>query len=237
MSSASVPDGPPQEQPATPVRGTTVDYVLDQLRAGVLQGRYVPGQRLIEADLTRDLGVSRGPLREAFRRLSAEGLLETVPNRGALVRRLTPQEMRELFQIRTGLECLAVELAAETTADPAVRAQFQLDVAGVFVERVRWPGPDYIGENQCFHDGIARASSNQQLAQLMRQLQLPLLLNQTAGLLREEDLLASVSEHRAIATAILAGDGTTAQAQMRLHLQRAMAVAEAMPPAIFPSSN
>src|SRR4051794_23769084 len=234
MSSASVPDGLPDQVPAAPVRGATVDYVLEQLRAGVLQGRYAPGQRLIEADLTRDLGVSRGPIREAFRRLSAEGLLEMVPNRGALVRRLTRQQMRELFQIRTGLECLAAQLAAETTSDPAVRAQFERDVAGVFVERVRWPGPDYIDENQCFHDGIARASGNQQLAKLMRQMQLPLLLNQTAGLLREDDLLASVSEHRAIATAILAGNGTAAQAQMRLHLQRAMAVAEAMPPAMFP---
>src|SRR4051795_5578940 len=84
------------------LRGGTVDYVLDHLRTGVMQGRYAPGQRLIEADLTRDLRVSRGPLREAFRRLSAEGILEMVPHRGALVRRLTMREMKEFFQIRVG---------------------------------------------------------------------------------------------------------------------------------------
>ena len=62
--------------------------MASHLKDGILAGRYAPGQRLIEADLTRDLGVSRGPLREAFRKLTAEGLIESVPNKGAVVRRL-----------------------------------------------------------------------------------------------------------------------------------------------------
>lgn len=74
-----------------PARGGIVEYVVDQLRTGVLQERYAPGQRLIEADLTQDLRVSKGPLREAFRRLSAEGLLEIVPNRGAMIRLSLPK--------------------------------------------------------------------------------------------------------------------------------------------------
>src|SRR5262245_43090553 len=103
-SGTDLPDGPE--------RGGTVEYILEHLRSGVLQGLYAPGQRLIEADLTQELRVSRGPLREAFRRLSAEGLLEIVPHRGAMVRRLTLREMRELFQIRLGLEMLAARLAS-----------------------------------------------------------------------------------------------------------------------------
>jgi len=229
MSSAPYLD--PASDP--PARGSTVDYVLGRLRAGVLEGRYAPGQRLIEADLTRDLRVSRGPLREAFRRLSAEGLLEMVPNRGALVRRLTRRQMAELFQIRIGLESLAAQLAAEAMSDGSVRARFEQDVAQTWTEGPRWPGPAYIDENHRFHDAIARASGNEQLVQLMRQLQLPLLLSQTAGLLREQDLLASVAEHRAIAASILAGDGAAAQEGIRAHLQRAAAVAETMPSRVF----
>lgn len=86
-----------------PVRGATVDYVLEHLRQGIVRGRYAPGQRLIEADLTDELGVSRGPLREAMRRLSADDLLEIVPNRGAIVRRLSLREMLELsISVRSG---------------------------------------------------------------------------------------------------------------------------------------
>ena len=111
-----------------PARGGTVEYVLEHLRNGVIQGRYAPGQRLIEAALTRDLRVSRGPLREAFRRLSAEGLLESVPHRGALVRRLTLREMKELFQIRVQLETLAAQLADDAMPDPAARSRFEREI-------------------------------------------------------------------------------------------------------------
>ena len=78
------------------MRGATVDYVLQHVRDGIFQGHYAPGQRLIEADLTRELGISRGPLREALHRLAADKILEIVPNRGAIVRRLSKREMLEL---------------------------------------------------------------------------------------------------------------------------------------------
>ena len=61
------------------MRGATVDYVINHLRDGIFQGQYAPGQRLVEADLTRELGISRGPLREALHRLAADKLLEIVP--------------------------------------------------------------------------------------------------------------------------------------------------------------
>ena len=103
------------------MRGATVDYVINHLRDGIFQGQYAPGQRLVEADLTRELGISRGPLREALHRLAADKLLEIVPNRGALVRRLSLREMLELFSIRIALETLAVREATARLADPAIR--------------------------------------------------------------------------------------------------------------------
>ena len=216
-----------------PARGGTVDYVLDHLRNGLLQGLYAPGQRLIEADLTRDLRISRGPLREAFRRLSAEGLLEIVPNRGALVRRLTLREMKELFQIRVGLETLAAHLATEAMADPAVRARFEREVTPIWQEHPRAAGPEYIEENHLFHDAVVTASGNEQLLRLTRQLRLPVLLYQVTATLKAESIAASLAEHRAIARAILAGDSEQAQAHVRAHLQRALILAEAMPQRAF----
>ena len=107
------------------MRGATVDYVLQHVRDGIFQGHYAPGQRLIEADLTRELGISRGPLREALHRLAADKILEIVPNRGAIVRRLSMREMLELFSIRIALETLATREATANLADPAIRARFE----------------------------------------------------------------------------------------------------------------
>ena len=212
-----------------PPRGGTVDYILEQLRRGVMQGRYAPGQRLIEADLTREFGISRGPLREAFRRLSAEGLVEIIPHRGALVRRLTLREMKELFQIRVGLETLAAQLAADAMSDPQVRARFEREIEPIWDETPRVAGPAYIDENHRFHDAITQASGNEQLLRLTRQLRLTALMYQLVSTLTHENIAASVAEHRLIARAILDGDGNSAQQHVGSHLSRALRVAETMP--------
>lgn len=103
------------DQPADQRRGATVDYVVSQIRSGILDGRYVAGQRLITRDLTEDLGISRGPIREALRRLAAEGMVELVPNRSPVVRHLTIKQVSNLFQIRETLEGLAARLARRTS--------------------------------------------------------------------------------------------------------------------------
>ena len=228
-----MPPLPANDRPDAPARGGTVDYVVEQLRAGMVQGRFAPGQRLIEADLTRDLRISRGPLREAFRRLSAEGLIEIVPHRGALVRRLTQREMTELFQIRSSLEALAARLAAAGVVDPEVRARFKADIAPIWDDGLRMASLDYIGENHRFHDAIVAASGNEQLLRLTRQMRLPVLMYQLVGSLKAENIAASLAEHRAIARAILSGDGASAEERVKAHLQRALGIAEAMPDRVF----
>ncbi|WP_205648555.1 GntR family transcriptional regulator [Acuticoccus kandeliae] len=214
-------------------RGGTVDRLVVGLRDGILNNRYAPGQRLIEADLTRDFGVSRGPLREAFRRLSAEGLLEIVPNRGALVRRLTYVETIELFQIRTALEALAVRLAAAAIDTDGNAARFEAAIERIWEDVPRTNGAVYHEENWQFHHAILDVCGNAQLAALSRQLQLPLIMLQLSGAMNPDMYQASVKEHRAIARAILAGDPDAAEARMRGHLGRALEIAAAMPESIF----
>jgi|FEC22Drversion2_1045045.scaffolds.fasta_scaffold00846_9 DNA-binding GntR family transcriptional regulator len=211
--------------PALPgVRGTTVERIVKHLREGILNSRYAPGQRLIEADLTRDLGVSRGPLREAFRRLSAEGLIETVPNRGALVRRLTRREALELFQIRIELEALGARLAATNMAERDIRSAFEAAIGPIWSEAPRLSQIAYLEENKRFHDAVIGASGNCQLVGIHRQLQLPLIMVHVSGALDAAVLAHSVAEHRQIAAAILAGDGSAADLEMRRHLERAFAL-------------
>lgn len=214
-------------------RGTTVERLVENLREGILYGRYAAGQRLIEADLTRVFGVSRGPLREAFRRLSAEGLIESVPNRGAVVRRLTRKETRELFQIRTALEMLAAQLAAANISSPGVRERFEAAIAPIWNNSPRNMPLAYLDENKIFHQAVVDASGNDQLASVGRQLQLPLIMFQLSGALTVDILGKSNAEHRAVAQAILAGDGAAAAEHMRKHLDRASRFAEQLPGQVF----
>jgi DNA-binding FadR family transcriptional regulator len=80
----------PSDVPQGTRRPSAVEQVVNSLFSGLMSNRFAPGQRLIEVDLTAEYGVSRGTLREAFRRLAADGLIEIVPHRGAIVRRLSP---------------------------------------------------------------------------------------------------------------------------------------------------
>lgn len=218
-------------------RGTRVDHVVGHLRDGILNGRFAPGQRLIEADLTAELGVSRGSVREAFRRLSAEGLIEIVPNRGALVRRLSFRETEELFQIRSELEALAARQAAVALGDAAARRRFEAAIAPIWNDAPRLSSAAYFEENKQFHEAVAAASGNSQLATLTRQLQLPLIMFQVSGALTAAVLAASVAEHRRIATCILDGDAAAADREVRRHLERAAAFTREMPPHTFRPSG
>jgi len=86
-----------------------VDHVANTIIQGIKEGRYVPGQRLVEADMTRDLNISRGPLREALRLLAAVGLLELVPNRGAIIRRLSVEDVINRYRLLDVLGKMAIE--------------------------------------------------------------------------------------------------------------------------------
>ena len=110
-----------------PAHGATVPFIVARLRDDILARRVSPGARLVEGELTARFSVSRGPVREALRRLSAEGLIEHWPHRGALVRRLTLREIRELFEIRVEMEALAARLAAAAEISGTAPALHRLD--------------------------------------------------------------------------------------------------------------
>src|SRR5512136_1769949 len=98
--------GPAEPGPAA------VDRVYARLRSGILDGSYPQGARLGEVELAETLGVSRTPVREALRRLGSEGLVETLPNKGARVRTWSPQELDAISDLRALLEGHGAALAA-----------------------------------------------------------------------------------------------------------------------------
>ena len=203
--------------------GATVAHIVDGLRRDVLAHRLRPGERLVESALTKRFSVSRGPVREALRRLAAEGLIEHAPNRGAVVRRLSPRDIGELFQIWLELEALAARLAAQSP-DKAARARFIEAIAMIFVEAPRRV-ETYLEENAAFHAAVLSLADNKQLQELSARLRLPLIMARVGGALTVESMRASVREHRAIAEAIIDGDSLAAATATRAHLERAAALA------------
>ena len=208
---------------APPAHGATVAFIVERLREDILAGRLEPGSRLIECDLTTRFVVSRGPVREALRRLSADGLIEHWPHRGAVVRRLAEREIRELFLIRIEMEALAARLAAAVDA-PDRRARFVASIEPIYSDSHRNPC-DYLKENAAFHDAVMALADNLELRELAGRLQLPLIMAQVGDVLTPPVLAASVREHRLIAAAIVDRDPAAASARMREHLERAAALA------------
>jgi GntR family transcriptional regulator, trigonelline degradation regulator len=94
--------------------------VLEALRGSIVDGRLAPGARLIERELIAMTGVSRTVIREALRQLEAEGLVDVVPHRGAVVRELTAEEARDLYAIRALLEGLAARMFVEKATDEEI---------------------------------------------------------------------------------------------------------------------
>lgn len=225
----------PGGDPSLPIpAGDRSDVCLaSHIRDAINAGRFVPGQRLVEAELTAEYGVSRGPLREALRQLSAEGLVELMPHRSAQVRRLTRIEVVELFQIRAQLEAMAARLAASRMHSPPIRDQFSKAVAMVFDDKPRLSTAEYICENNCFHNAILQAAGNSQLVRLYENMQLGLIMSQISAALPTEIIATSLKEHRQIAEAILATDESRATELLLGHLTRAMDYMRMMPDRFF----
>ncbi len=133
--------------------------VLARLRDHIVEGHLADGARIPERQLCEMFGVSRTPLREALKVLAAEGIVDLLPNRGARVRQLKEQDLRELFDVMGGLEALAGRLACETITDETVQEIEQLhhDMYGFYLRRDMH---GYFRCNQLIHERIVRQAGN-----------------------------------------------------------------------------
>jgi DNA-binding GntR family transcriptional regulator len=141
-----VPAVPAIRRSAAPLR----HEVLEALRGAIVSGRLAPGARLIERELIAMMSVSRTVIREALRQLEAEGLVDVVPNRGAVVRELTLAEARDLYAIRALLEGLAARMFVEKAAPADIVALGRELKATAAAYRRRDPAATIAAKNQFF---------------------------------------------------------------------------------------
>jgi DNA-binding GntR family transcriptional regulator len=207
----------------------TVNALIQAIRDGV----YRAGDRLVESRLTRELGVSRGTLREAFRHLAADGVIRLEANRGAVVRPLTRQDVAELLEVREVLEGLAAGLAARRIGLADHRARVQAALERIAVARRATQGFDYVADNAVFHETIIELSGNRTLGQQIRQLQLPYLRARYFGQLNTVDWTRSLNEHEQILLAIVEGDAALAEQLMSAHIRRTRRQLDALPEETF----
>jgi len=196
------------------------DRVIETIHRGILVGRYVPGQKLIEADLTQSLGISRGPVREALKRLDAEGVVELTRHRGAYIRSLTRQEVLDILEILEVLTALIARLAANAVARDhnaeLVRDAFE------WLERFKDPALENLAFNEQrshFYDTLIRIGGNSQLQSVMPMMRVHLLRLQLESYFSPEDRRDRVDEYASITDAVLAGDAMRAQRAMRNHMR------------------
>lgn len=200
-------------------RGETVEFVVRHLVDGILHGRFAPGQRLVARDLTEEIGISRGSVREALRLMAADGLVDLVPNKGAAVRRLSRSQTRDLFQIREVLEGLAAKLAASRIGQGDNRRIFETMWREMRPTGNRLPWDIFIEHNRTFHRTIVQVSGNEKLEDAIDKLQLPIMMVQVGRMMGDANIADSEEEHTEIAEAILAGDPTRAEQAMQRHLR------------------
>ena len=198
---------------------STVDRILLKIRDGIRNGTYAPGQRMVEADFTAELGVSRGPVREAFRELAAEGLLTDERHRGMRVRQITLDELTKIYRVREMLEGLAARMAAENVAQGG--SAIQLQQIAEQLERAIEDGDmqTYFELNASLHDEIIQLGKAPILERLMPQLNTHVFRMQFWHLLKTEHAKQSNEGHRAIVHAIMKGSPDEAERQMRAHVR------------------
>lgn len=231
-----------QARPRTVVRQddaepdiSSSDRVVEHITSGILAGRYVPGQRLVEADLTHTLQVSRGPVREAFRRLDALGILARAMHRGASVRTLSRVEALDLLAASDPLSVLAGRLAAERFATrpngfDATRFERELQPFRDREEDSR----NLLGQRQKFYDLLVEMSGNSQLPSMMPNMRIQLLRLQTQSFRHQDDRHQHLDDYAAVARAILAGDAGSAGKALAAHAKRTRQTILDLPDAAFP---
>ena len=210
------------------VRLTLPEAAAERLRSLIIEGELAPGARLNERELSERLGVSRTPLREAFRMLAADGLLTQLPNRGAQVVALSADDVRHAFEVMASLEALSGELAVQrvTGADIAELRAMQAEMEAAHAQHDL---PNYYRVNRAIHDRINAIAANPVLTQTFKTLNMRLHALRFRSNLVPAKWDQAVREHRDMIDALAARDGAKLRDILARHLKsKLQAVLETM---------
>jgi len=197
------------------------EKVYLSLEEQIISKKLRAGEAVTEMKLSRELGVSRTPVREALQRLDREGLIKLIPNKGAVVLGISEQDLIDIYKIRMRLEGLAARIAAEKTDPEFCRLLGDnVDLTGFYmdkgdIEKVK----DLDSE---FHDIIYRSCESRMLGKTLSELHRYIASYRKLSLAADGRIERSLAEHREIYDAIVKGDAAAADALTSEHVERAL---------------
>jgi len=201
------------------------DRVIRDVLHGLYEGRLEPGQRLIEAQLTEDYGISRGPVREALNRLAVMGVVDLTPQRGAHVHNLSLEEAIDSLVVAQGLVGISARLAAERHF-PSGLQRLQAAVADIKRFDQTSTTAEYAIARNAFYAALAGLASNIALSRAMAHIHIHLIRVQFRAVLRPVDERRH-TDYAEIAQAVAAGKPQQAEKAGRVHINRSIVALEA----------
>lgn len=209
------------ENTANVETGKAATHAYEKIRERILAGDLPGGHWLREADLASDIGVSRTPVREALRRLAAEGLVLYEPNRGMQVQSWRTEDLEEIFALRTLLEPWGCNLAATSGLADVDQLGALADAMDAVATKRRPDFAELTELNNRFHTAILDASGNSRLSALVASVVRVPLVSQTFSLYSADALSRSLAHHHELVNALADGDADWAESVMRSHIRAA----------------
>lgn len=195
--------------------------VQDEILRLIQEGAFEAGQPIREIDIARRLGVSRGPVREAFRGLEEAKLLRLTKNRGVSVREISKSEAVELYELRAALDGVTGEMLAPKMTEAQTGELYRL-IAEMDDIITAGDASGYFSRNIHFHDRIVEMGGNRKLLEMYRRLMNEMHLMRRYGIVRSGSAAISNQEHRRIVDALAGRDAAKATKFMREHVMNGM---------------
>ncbi|WP_422001230.1 GntR family transcriptional regulator [Reyranella sp.] len=196
---------------------TLAEKLASAIADGILDGSLKPGERLDEAGLAQQHGVSRTPVREALRQLATSGLIDMRPRKGAVVSKATPDQVESLFVAMAEMEATCARLSA-LSMTPIERRRLQARHEAMMALAKAGDRDAYSDANIAFHEAIYAGAHNAPLAEYAMSLRRRVGPFRRAQFWMEGRLLRSNQEHEAVVRAIVSGDAAAAHAAMLHHV-------------------
>ena len=194
------------------------EQACNLIKEVILQGKYNPNQKLNEVDLSNSLGISRGPIREAFQRLAYEGLVKLVPNKGAFIVDFSIQDIDEIYEVREDIEVLAIRLAIERSNENDFRKLSELLIN---VERIIEKNQyTYYPWDSDYHTLIAGLTKNKKIEEIIKKLNVQTLLIRYTSGRQHGRAIEAFKEHYQIYEALCARDSEKGQHLMLEHIRK-----------------
>ena len=198
---------------------TLHEEIANNLREMIMSGELREGDKIKENELCDMMGISKTPLREALRVLSAEGLIRLIPNRGSYVTTPTFEEIKEMFDVMVALEGLCARTAAEKMSDRDFK-----ELEGLHQELEknykRKDQKEYIRQNNLYHSYVQKLAGNKTLNQIVNGLRQKILLYRFQSLNLQGRFEQSIEEHRSLLEAFRKRDPKKAESLMKSHLKK-----------------